>query len=172
MAADEAESDERRPQPVAPREYAAFIDQIELVTIWLSSAQITNQHGPDTPEKGVLDIQRSARWEDGPRGFRAFHTYSATLKTAETSAAFVEVTFGLDFDSILPMTEATFGIFQLVNLPVNTWPYLREFLASTLGRFGWEPIIIPTFKVGAKALPRERRRQGETTRQHRKSREA
>lgn len=171
MAPDGAGSDERRTHPIAPREYSAFIDQIELVTIWLSSAQVTNQHGPTTPEKGVLDIQRSAHWEASPSGFRAFHTYTATLKTAETSAVLIEVTFGLEFDSAEPMTDAIFGIFQLVNLPVNTWPYLREFLATTLGRFGWEPIIIPAFKVGAKALPRERRRPAETTRAPRRARE-
>jgi hypothetical protein len=172
MAPDEAESDGRRAQPVAPREYAAFINQIELATIWLSSAQVTNQHGPDTPDKGVLDIQRSARWEARSGGFRTFHTYAATLKTADTLAASMEVTFGLDFESAQPMTEEIFSIFQVVNLPVNTWPYLREFLATTFGRFGWEPIIIPAFKVGAKALPRERRRQGEPARPHRRPREA
>lgn len=171
MTPDEAERDGRQAQPIAPREYAAFINQVELVTIWLSAAEVTNQHGPDTPEKGVLDIERTARWETAPGGFRAFHTYAATLKTADTSAASMDVTFGLVFDSPQPMTEEIFSIFQAVNLPVNTWPYLREFLASTFGRFGWEPIIIPAFKVGAKAPPRQRRRPGEAARPRRRPRE-
>lgn len=70
------------------------------------------------------------------------------------------------------MTEEIFSIFREVNLPVNTWPYLREFLASTFGRFGWEPIIIPAYKVGAKAPPRQRRRPGDAARPRRRQREA
>src|SRR5579859_3810881 len=120
MAPDEDDSSQTRDQSIAPREYAAFIDQIDLVTIWLSAAQLNNQYGPNTPEKGIVDIQRSSRWEQSQRGFRAFHTYTVTVKTADTTLATAEVTFGLDFDSALPMTAALFDVFRTVNLPVNT----------------------------------------------------
>ena len=46
------------------------------------------------------------------------------------------------------MSEELFTVFQEVNLPVNTWPYLRSFLADGLGRMGWPPMTLPAFKTG------------------------
>ena len=48
-----------------------------------------------------------------------------------------------------PMTEGIFAVFQDVNLPVNTWPYLREFLAATTGRMNWITFTLPALKRGA-----------------------
>ncbi|MBL0171693.1 MAG: hypothetical protein IPP90_13395 [Gemmatimonadaceae bacterium] len=49
------------------------------------------------------------------------------------------------------MTDAIFAEFERVNLPLNTWPYFREFLQSTLVRAGWPPFVLPAFKVAPTA---------------------
>ncbi|GEM_PF-1130230 len=157
MAATPPEPGTSERQEVPPREYAAFIDQIELRSIWIQNAGLANHHGPEMPDKGVFDFNSRARWEHDPLGFRALHTYTVTLKSADATLAELEVTFAVDYDSKEPMTDAIFGVFEAVNLPVNTWPFLREFVASTLGRFGWAPFTIPAFKVGARPAPRRRR---------------
>jgi len=38
------------------------------------------------------------------------------------------------------------------NLPLNTWPYLREFLQNALTRAGWPVYTLPAFKPAAVQL--------------------
>ncbi len=139
---------ESRPSVTADQ-YAAFIRQIELAALWLHDAHIQNHAGPDTPERAVIAIASDAEWADQGDGFRVLHHYHVSLMATDTALAGIDVTFGLRFTSASPMTDAIFGHFEEVNLPVNTWPYLREFVATTLGRMNWLPFTLPALKRGA-----------------------
>jgi hypothetical protein len=140
--------------PIDPQVYAAFIGQIELRKLWLSDASVTNPHGampadPSGVSVGVA-ISESSRWESSSGGFHAFHTYELQLSgDGDHQFPKITVTFGIEFASQEAMTDETFSIFSRVNLPINTWPFLREFFYSTLGRMGWVPITLPALKVGA-----------------------
>lgn len=129
-------------------EYNNFISQIELHSIWLSSARIENRHGHEKPERATVQVKSKASWEPVVGGFKVLHTYNVVITKDTEAAAEVKVTFGLLFNSDQAMTDDIFRIFRDVNLPVNTWPYLRSFLADVLGRMGWAPFTLPTFKYG------------------------
>ncbi|MGV2384308.1 MAG UNVERIFIED_CONTAM: hypothetical protein LOD86_03430 [Thermobifida fusca] len=133
---------------ISPDEYSAFIQQIELQDIWLREARVTNNLGPQTPEQSTLKFEVDATWEPLPGGFRALHRYRVLFETTDELLAEIDVTFGVDFTSDIPMTDEIFAIFQDVNLPVNTWPYLREFVATVMSRMGWAIFTIPAFKTG------------------------
>ena len=133
---------------ISPEEYSAFVRQIELREIWLREAHVTNNAGPQTPEQSTLSFDTRARWEPAADGFRAFHQYRVAFETADELLAEIEVTFGVEFSSSDPLTDEIFDVFQEVNLPVNTWPYLREFVATSMSRMGWVPFTIPAFKTG------------------------
>ena len=140
-------------EPIDPAIYNAFIGRIELSSIWLSSSSIENSGGPGSPREASIDIAANARWESVEDGFVAFHAYDVKIEVADSKVAEISVTFGLEFKSKQAMTEELFTIFQDVNLPVNTWPYLRAFLADGLGRMGWPPLTLPAFKVGIQSPP-------------------
>ncbi len=133
---------------ISREDYAAFIRQIELASIWLKDLKVTNHNGPTTPEQGSLGFQHSANWELSPGGFRSFCTYLVRLESSDALYLGMDVTFGLDFVSKKEMNDDVFSLFQDVNLPVNTWPYLREIVANVMGRLGWASFTLPTFKVG------------------------
>ncbi|MHB1414451.1 MAG: hypothetical protein ACYC1C_04295 [Chloroflexota bacterium] len=135
-----------REEVAPPAEYAAFIRQIELTRVWLQDARVTNHHGPSTPKEADIHIHGDARWEPRTDGFRVFQTYSVDFNHEEQSLARVEVTFGLQFGSEMPMTEPVFVVFRRANLPVNTWPYLREFLDTMTSRMNWAVFTLPTLK--------------------------
>jgi hypothetical protein len=141
-------------EKVDPKVYAAFIGQIELRSIWLARAQVTNTAGPDTPESGALGIEERTRWEVVATGFRAFHDYRVRLGEGDETPAEIRAEFGVEFLSPEPMTEPLFAVFSRANLPVNTWPYLREFVSATMGRFGWEPFTLPALKRGTPRKPK------------------
>lgn len=145
--------------------YAAFIGQIDLTHIWLRAARVVNHHGPQTPKQGIFNFSSHADWEPRPGGFRAFDHSSVRIESADTVHAEIDVTFALDFDSEEPMTPEIFALFGEVNLPVNTWPYLREFIATTMGRMGWTPFTIPALKRGTQqaSRPRAKKSRGAST---------
>ena len=140
-------------EPIDPAIYNAFIGHIELSSIWLSSSSIENPGGPGSPGEASIDIGASARWESVDDGFVAFHAYDVTIKVTDSKVVSISVTFGLEFKSEQAMSEELFTVFQDVNLPVNTWPYLRAFLADVLGRMGWPPLTLPAFKTGIQSSP-------------------
>lgn len=134
---------------IDPKAYGAFIQQIELLNIWLSSATVENNLGPIPPEPGRVSIAEDFAWEAIDSGFISYHTYSVRMRDdQDIPAADVKVTFGLEFSSVEPMTDDLFATFARVNLPINSWPYLREFFASVVGRMGWIPLTLPSLKVG------------------------
>jgi len=139
---------------MSPQEYAAFIDQIELRSIWIENVTLTNHHGPEAPERGAIASTSRASYTPRSSGFCAHHHYTVTLEGMDIRYLDLEVVFGLEFSSGSEMTDAVFDVFQNVNLPVNTWPYLREFVSNMMGRMGWEPYTLPAIKRGTESASR------------------
>lgn len=142
------------PQAISREEYALFIGQIELLNIWLHEARVNNTHGSQTPDQATFRFSSDARWNPQEGGFRIFHHYHVHIEATDSPLAELEITLSLDFASKLPLTADLFAIFEEVNLPVNTWPYLREFVSTTIGRIGWIPFTIPALKQGIERPPR------------------
>ncbi len=128
-------------------EYAAFVGQIELQNIWLKAASVMNHVGPASPDQLDIRIESSAEWEEQPRGFRAIHAYQFRA-TTDGAVLDIDATFVMDFDSAQPMTNDIFVLFAEINLPVNSWPFLREYVSASVGRMGWMPITLPALKRG------------------------
>lgn len=146
----------RSSKPVEPpvNEYAAFVGQLELVDVWLRSVHVANAHGPSTPDQIAIQIESGADWTRTDTGFRALQTYRLRFSGTDTLYATLDVEFGLDFDSADSMTAEFFVPFSEFNLPLNTWPYLRELVATATGRMGWAVATLPTYKVGTRSLAR------------------
>lgn len=139
--------------PIDRNAYAAFISQIELLSIWLKSASVENFHGPALPEDLSITVDGVNEWEQRPDGFRAFQHYRIRLsKQDDALLAEIKTTFGADYSSEFPMTDELFATFGDVNLPLNTWPYLREYASATVSRLGWSPITLPTLKAGTNVV--------------------
>jgi len=133
-----------------PREeYSAFIAQVHLRDVWLARSRVQNNFGPTMPTDAQLRIDNHPSWETLEGGFRASSHYELRV-TSETSSqlAVIEATFAVDYLSEHPMTDEFFGVFGEVNLPLNTWPFFREYVASTLSRMNWMPFSLPALKRG------------------------
>ncbi len=50
------------------------------------------------------------------------------------------------YSSEKKITDDIFGLFKEVNLPVNTWPYFREYVHSCMGRLNLPPLVLPALK--------------------------
>lgn len=129
--------------------YRRFIGQIHLRDIWLMSSRCENKQGPGTPDHVKVAIADEPSWSSLEHGFRAAVRYRIRFKAGAKTLVSLEATFAADFSSDEPMTDELFSMFAHANLPLNTWPYLREFTAASLGRMGWLPFTLPAVKINA-----------------------
>ncbi len=129
-------------------EYNAFIRQIELRAVWLSRADVANNVGSEPPDRTDVTVHRRSRWEAATNGFQAFDEYEIILGSEDQPAARIAVTLGLAYDSNELMSDALFDPFQQFNLPLNAWPYAREFVANTTARMNWVPFTLPALQLG------------------------
>lgn len=137
----------------SPEEYAEFIQGIELLDVRLISSEAhSGAYQPEAPELKLLvrygsDIARV----DSAEGY-AFEAYprlrvEAQKGDGDEPAGHVEVRFGLRYKSEFEPTDGFLEIFSNVNLQMNAWPYLREYVQQTITRFGWTPLVLPMLKV-------------------------
>jgi hypothetical protein len=139
----------RASAPPTPDEYAAFIGQIDLLDVWLVESHVENHHGPRAPHQaGVAIASATPTYEPGGGEFSVRFSYEVRFAEGTTIHAQISIILGLLFSSQQPMTPEIFDVFKDVNLPVNTWPFLREFVSTTLGRMGWQPFTLPALKQG------------------------
>lgn len=149
MATARAATRRRKPVEITPDQYAAFIQQLELESIWLAEASVRNEVGPVMPDEARIAFEPlEAEYEPTEDGFECYHEYGLQIHSDDSPVAEIMATLGVRFRSEMPMTAELFEPFKEVNLPVNTWPFFREFVHTTLGRFGWVPFTLPAFKVG------------------------
>lgn len=131
-----------------PREYGEFISQIDLRAIWLKQSEITNNAGLVPPSEARFSIEDQSSWAIEPGvGFSVSITYTVEMRAGATTTMRLRASYELLYSSETAITDEIFEVFKRHNLPVNAWPYLREYVANTLGRFGWSPFTLPAFKV-------------------------
>ena len=153
----EQDSDLAPDVPAAPaHEYSNFIQQLEISTIFLQSAHVENKVGPVAPTPAEVSIQGKSSFNNGQGTVRVAHIYEVHVHDADDPDKIfleLEVQFAVDYRSQLSMTPALFMTFKDLNLPLNTWPYLREYLASTMTRCNWVPFTLPVFSVPGSSAP-------------------
>ncbi len=130
-------------------EYNAFLKQIELEDIRVTNARIENLDCSYFPSSAEVKWRITARFENKGKKCNVFHTYYFTVIDKETGnkKAKIAVTFCVTYSTKTSMTDGLFEIFKTLNLPLNTWPYYREFIQTAISRMGWPPYTVPMFKL-------------------------
>lgn len=145
--------------PVDPVRYNRFIEGIELDNVRFVLADMNAPRLPDgrkiRPEVELF----SDGYVNGEGWFRVNHrlNFSGHHEDDGLEALHVNAVLEAQYRSAVPMVDSIFAEFQRVNLPLNTWPYFREFLQSMLVRAGWPPFVLPAFRVSPSPLASQTR---------------
>jgi len=133
------------------RAYNALIKTLQLEAICLHTGKVSfaSKFPPPPGEVLPLDLERSAEYKSTEKGFTVKHTYKLDIKRGESGKRYarIECSFIVEYRSEKPMTDELFKIFEKVNLPLNTWPYFREFVQNSTVRMGLPPLVLPVFQV-------------------------
>lgn len=136
---------------ISPEEYREFVQGIELKHVYLSAAKVKRVRMPDidVPLRygHSIDKKKYSKLEEG---FSASFTFQVALFEEDVEEPFgeIDVTFTAEYTTEQPMTKRIFEIFGDLNLPLNVFPYIREYVHTTTNRMGFPTLILPTFKSG------------------------
>jgi hypothetical protein len=135
-------------QPIGAAEYNAFIAGLELQQIRLAAAEIDAPNPPEQCQITPVIHLDDATFRNGDDHFvvRQKFRFTGTYEGEAAPALGIHATYEVRYTADKPMTDDLFAEFRHRNLPVNAWPYFREYLQSTLCRVGWPVLTLPAFK--------------------------
>lgn len=136
---------------IPPEEYHQFIKGLEIVNVVLASAELKRLALPQDAKLGfdaeASEIQ-TTRVQDGfgcqmPLHFKL---YEESIDGQRTVFAEVHVTFEAWYKTEVTPSDEMLEAFTQVNLRMNLWPYVREFVHSQTQLMGLPPLVIPHLK--------------------------
>ena len=134
---------------ILPEQYNTFIEQVNLNWVYLESSTV-KRHRPPNLEVSISYDEKVGRlsYELTEDGFRARYVYQIKLTEAEHEEPFGDIrcVYAAEYTSGLPMDNATFSVFRELNLPLNVWPYVREFVHTTTSRMGLPALVLKSLK--------------------------
>lgn len=151
MAADSTPPPSRPPSVSAPAgaEYQAFVSLLQIVRIRFAKAAVYAPaiFIPDPARRLVSSATRDARYLNFSQGFAATveFRFRGWWEDEPGSGVTAEAEVEVLYRSPVLMTDEMFQRFKDAHLPGHAWPYLREFLHSSLGRTGWPIHTLPVF---------------------------
>ena len=76
------------------------------------------------------------------------HIYKLMVKNPENRKKIlgINVTYKLSYHCKEKFPEDFFDLFKDVNLPINTWPFFREFVSNITSRMNIPPLTLPLLK--------------------------
>ncbi|HTW92419.1 MAG TPA: hypothetical protein VMH22_12020 [bacterium] len=136
---------------VSPREYAEFIRGLDLLNIAaraLSAELLVDK--VDFKREMDLGIEDKVSFQmEGEATCKVIQTcvFMAAYKDEPKIPLLrISCTFEVVYRVAKPMTKDYFQIFCTNNLPLNTWPYFREYVQSTVVRMGLPPLVLPVVR--------------------------
>jgi preprotein translocase subunit SecB len=145
----------KKKKSIDPQEYSAFIQGLEIRQVFLLRASSERLSFPEPDAKLSFDFPEAtaelARFDD-KSGFIACLQYTVDLMSKVDDAesqrfASISVSFEAIYNTKTPITDEIFETFKDINLKMNIWPYVREYVQSATMKMGLPGLILPHLKV-------------------------
>jgi preprotein translocase subunit SecB len=147
-----------------PETYNEFIKGLELKNIYLKRGFVDfKTENSDVVRNPVFDFRTECSYAAvGEETFRVEDELSLAIrqKDQRKTDIMLQCTFVLLYTSKAPMSDEIFKTFSALNVPLNTWPYFREFVQSCTSRLGLPPLVLPLLKGPRRASPKREEGRG------------
>jgi hypothetical protein len=152
----------------SPEDYQGFLQGLELRHVRLISLKVESFEEEPRPLESAVSIEGDTEFVQLETGFEAQTRYcvSFTERASGEKLGSIEAIYGFRYESkTRPNDEgaaAYFEIFKDVNIPVNSWPFMRELTYNMMARMSWTPFALPLLKplpsTPTKKTPAKRRK--------------
>jgi preprotein translocase subunit SecB len=131
---------------IDPKKYSEILSKTQLLEIYMESCSVSQvREGIHSEKKINIEINDRAIIKKAETGFKVLHKYDIKTVSPEATkpSLRISVAFALVFSCDYSVGKSFFDVFKNVNLPLNSWPYLREFVQSTVQRMNLPPLTLP-----------------------------
>ncbi len=133
---------------LTPQEYRAILKDVELEEVMLDEAS-AKIHRDKIDKSLEISIDEKITHEiHGDTVVSVHHFYTLTAPPGSKRDFFLKLTcaFELKYSAKTTLSESFMEIFKDTNIPLNTWPYFREFAQSMTQRMNIPPLTLPLRK--------------------------
>ena len=133
---------------IDPKVYKKILEGLQLKSLSVMKGQFTSSKENFIPNSEV-DISEKAQFEiESKNSIKILHNYNLKIKNHKNKKNILQInlSFELVFSSKETFTQEFFDVYKEDSLPINTWPYFREFVSSLIQRMNFPPLTLPLFK--------------------------
>lgn len=130
----------------SPDDYNRLIRSLNLQDIRMVRGQFVAEKEYEGEVGLHSNTTFAGRFEPIESGFMAFHiiSFEGRCQEREEQIVGIEAEYAVKYETDLEINEALFLPFLHLNLPVQTWPFFREFVQSSVSRLHWPQVTLPT----------------------------
>lgn len=129
-----------------PKEYRRILEGIELENLILKESKTEINHELIS-ENMAVSSKDNATYIITKDGFAVENKHTVIVKNKDKKNVIrIEGTFLILFNSREAITDAFFDIYKNISLPLNVWPFFREFVNSMTARMNIPPLTLPLLK--------------------------
>lgn len=135
---------------ISPEEFRKILDGIDLKSISLQESRAYLNPEIKIPQNITSKISEEANYKIRDSGIvDIFQKYKVDARQPKSKSRYIqiEITFLVRIASDLEFTEDFFEVYKSINLHLNTWPYLREFVNQATARMNVPPLTLPLYKT-------------------------
>lgn len=139
----------KKQKRISPKDYSDTLKKIELTNLSLDSSTVKLNREEVANIGLVAKISDRVSYKQDNDELIVHHRYTLTViredKQQDKKHFFFKIsaTFCLFFSANVTVNDDFFDIFKQKNIPVNTWPYFREFVQNTTQRMNIPPVTLP-----------------------------
>ena len=136
-----APNKKKEKEPLPKSEYRKVLSGLELKDIYFQAGKFSLKRKELLPES-IIKISDNSSYEVNPDGsIELIHTYKlgVTNKENRKKSLNIECSICLTLLSKEKFSDEFFEVYKKINLPIHTWPFLREYLFNVKNT---DPVMI------------------------------
>lgn len=140
----------KNPERPTPQEYHEFVRGLELLNVRLVGCEMASMEVVREPEQVEISLEQRTTFNVFDEGFEALQDYRFAFTREQNEVGHIDLEFAFvyesEFANVDDDIDPYLSIFKMVSLPVNVWPFAREFVHSMTSRMGWPTLDLPLLK--------------------------
>lgn len=137
-----------------PEAYQTFLQEVELRGARLVACEVSTSQMVHDPAQVAYEIDVETRFDRFEEGFEAIQDctihFFVPEREEDVPVSRIQVAYGFGYECSFEEEEYEFDaylhIFEQVSLPVNAWPFIRQFVHDITQRMNWPPLMLPLLK--------------------------
>ncbi len=131
---------------LSPKQYSELLKCVDIRDIYLSNSKTSVNRNAFTG-KAKLDFGEKVNIRELTSDQVKIEAgYSLRAKSGRSQLFNIVVSFMVVFQTKREIPKEFFDIYNDINLPLQLFPYFREFVQLTISRMGLPPLVIPLRK--------------------------